>query len=1048
MNRMSRGFASLQRTMAGVTGSSDRARRSVRALGGDLRTMARALQDARDAGSLSRREFDALSRGLQMTVRDARLLRGSGDLTRSAFRDMRREVAGLRAQLRLLGNEGNVFQRLSDHTLLLQRRLRDTRTHVGAVRRSLSRIGEGGLGGINLITRSLGGITHAAGQLRDKIAGASRGMKIFLLVLGMLGPLAPVVGALLTTVLGGAFIALGAFALRSEKDIKNAFAHMKSTIGVSVRAAAQPLKSALVVAMYEVAEATEEMGGALTEAFSGAAPLVSDFAGAFTDLAGGALPGIVESLREMGPVMEGFRDAMGTIGEGLGQMFAAMTSDGGAEGLKDTWAIMGDGIRDVLVNIGEFINAMSQSETATTLLSTALSVLSAIFVVIEGVFAAVDALLGPLIEKMGELGLTAGLVGLLAKGLESLGVSTVDVDANTTAFTESLAGTAAAQNEAAVKTLSHAEALRQLNEQIKEHNNQNVNRFQAEAALNQAAQDAMANVQKLGDTVKINNGIFDTSHENTRKVAEDFYKLAESTQRAVDTAIEADQPLKEQNRLWKEGESSIRALGEAYGIPKAELDAYIALVLKTPKAAKTDLELQAEEAKQKAVDYLAKIDEADGFVAKAKAALDAGAAIADAGRMQSLLNALNGRVTSSKHIHSSITEEIYRRVDESASRRFSANGNLFRSFANGGKENHVAQIAPAGAMRIWAEEETGGESYIPLSPAKRPRSRRIAEQTMQILGGRVEWFAKGGVRSEARQAIKPIKEATSGTTEKNLLRLMSQIIKGSIKMATALKSVTSALDKAKNKLSSLKSEAKSLSSGVKSRATTNITEGVDSDKAVTVSALMTRMTRGRDRAKAFDSALKRLRSRGLSKGLLRQVAEAGVDGGGLETAGALLRSSGSELRSINSLYGQMASSASSAGKTTADALFGKQIKIQEKLVKSLDELSKALKKATSKKKKATGGIIGAATGGLRGGLVEVGEHGPELVRLPFGSSVYSNPDSRRIAGQAGGGGGVFHITVMVGEKKIDEIVLDSNRRTVRTRGGNVQAVFGASRRTA
>jgi hypothetical protein len=37
--------------------------------------------------------------------------------------------------------------------------------------------------------------------------------------------------------------------------------------------------------------------------------------------------------------------------------------------------------------------------------------------------------------------------------------------------------------------------------------------------------------------------------------------------------------------------------------------------------------------------------------------------------------------------------------------------------------------------------------------------------------------------------------------------------------------------------------------------------------------------------------------------------------------------------------------------------------------------------------KATGGIIGAATGGARGGLVEVGEHGRELVKLPWGSMV-------------------------------------------------------------
>lgn len=44
--------------------------------------------------------------------------------------------------------------------------------------------------------------------------------------------------------------------------------------------------------------------------------------------------------------------------------------------------------------------------------------------------------------------------------------------------------------------------------------------------------------------------------------------------------------------------------------------------------------------------------------------------------------------------------------------------------------------------------------------------------------------------------------------------------------------------------------------------------------------------------------------------------------------------------------------------------------------------------------RATGGEVGAAaTGGNRSGLVWVGEQGPELVRLPTGSTVRSNPDS-------------------------------------------------------
>jgi hypothetical protein len=52
----------------------------------------------------------------------------------------------------------------------------------------------------------------------------------------------------------------------------------------------------------------------------------------------------------------------------------------------------------------------------------------------------------------------------------------------------------------------------------------------------------------------------------------------------------------------------------------------------------------------------------------------------------------------------------------------------------GGGENHVAQIAPAGAMRLWAEPETGGEAYIPLASSKRARSTAIWEETGKRLG--------------------------------------------------------------------------------------------------------------------------------------------------------------------------------------------------------------------------------------------------------------------------------------------------------------------------
>lgn len=63
-----------------------------------------------------------------------------------------------------------------------------------------------------------------------------------------------------------------------------------------------------------------------------------------------------------------------------------------------------------------------------------------------------------------------------------------------------------------------------------------------------------------------------------------------------------------------------------------------------------------------------------------------------------------------------------------------ANGGL-TFFARGGiKEKRLAQIAPAGAWRVWAEPETGGEAYIPLAKSKRARSTAILGEVARRFG--------------------------------------------------------------------------------------------------------------------------------------------------------------------------------------------------------------------------------------------------------------------------------------------------------------------------
>ncbi|WP_406168319.1 hypothetical protein [Streptomyces sp. NBC_00996] len=132
-------------------------------------------------------------------------------------------------------------------------------------------------------------------------------------------------------------------------------------------------------------------------------------------------------------------------------------------------------------------------------------------------------------------------------------------------------------------------------------------------------------------------------------------------------------------------------------------------------------------------------------------------------------------------------------------------------------------------------------------------------------------------------------------------------------------------------------------------------------------------------------------------------------------------------------------------------------------------MEQAISKAIGKK--AAGGIVGAAaSGGVRSNLTWVGEQGAELLDLPAGSRVWSNPDSRRkaappwasmlntprgggvrrtatpvVGGQGGGGweGRPIVVQLRLGGRDLGEVLIDPLRQSIRHRGGNVQAALGA-----
>lgn len=94
--------------------------------------------------------------------------------------------------------------------------------------------------------------------------------------------------------------------------------------------------------------------------------------------------------------------------------------------------------------------------------------------------------------------------------------------------------------------------------------------------------------------------------------------------------------------------------------------------------------------------------------------------------------------------------------------------------------------------------------------------------------------------------------------------------------------------------------------------------------------------------------------------------------------------------------------------------------------------------------RAMGGVIPAArNGGLRSNETMVGEAGPEIVRLPPGAHVRSNPDTRRdLAGRGGGGGGGTTLVLKSSGNRVDDLLVELLREAIHERGGDPVQVLG------
>lgn len=238
--------------------------------------------------------------------------------------------------------------------------------------------------------------------------------------------------------------------------------------------------------------------------------------------------------------------------------------------------------------------------------------------------------------------------------------------------------------------------------------------------------DALVNVRqnaKLAAENGIRKGLIEELENLGPAGAVILEKLAKGTETQIGRA----------NAAFRKGEDA-KASYVNYKVPSTRLDVDPTALQKKIDAAKGLL------------DYLGKM--------KPSPKVDAQTAAAEA-----KLNNLLALLREAERDRSSTVTTVFRQIGKNTM-------GPREGYADGGvREEHTAQIAPAGAWRIWAEPETGGEAYIPLAPSKRERSIDIWEEVGERLGVQFQRFAAGSSGGKTDDKKKPKRKFNGEQTE-------------------------------------------------------------------------------------------------------------------------------------------------------------------------------------------------------------------------------------------------------------------------------------------
>lgn len=244
------------------------------------------------------------------------------------------------------------------------------------------------------------------------------------------------------------------------------------------------------------------------------------------------------------------------------------------------------------------------------------------------------------------------------------------------------------------------------------------------------------------------SGAVETAARGTGKLADAADKAAEAGKTLLDVWDELNGTLLSADQAMLDARKAIIDVADAFKGHTKSIKGDSSAVLENRIA----LEHAGRAAADAAEKYLEHGGSAKGAAkilrdfedAAVKATGATGANAAAVRKLADQLFRIPSDVTSTIHIDT-IKRVFSSTVDYRTLQRQAQGGvMLFRNFSAGGVERHIAQVAAAGAIRVWNEPEADGEAYIPLASSKRARSMDILSEVAGHFGQAVVPAGGGG----------------------------------------------------------------------------------------------------------------------------------------------------------------------------------------------------------------------------------------------------------------------------------------------------------------